>query len=228
MMKKTFEMIDLIKKNYNIDNDRLYIHGTSMGAIGTYAVIQKFSGMFAGGYAVCGWASPSIAPQLARVPFWAFHGDEDPIVSVDGSRGIYQAVLAHGGKQIRYTEFKGVKHDAWNYVNDNETYKWLLAQRKGDESVHRIPDKVSNIRAKVLKDQNIFIEWENISKADKDLWYYKIYRNNTLIGEADSNSLNFTDSSTAKNTTYDYKVSAVNYYFKESEPSSGVRLNSGD
>jgi hypothetical protein len=184
--------------------------------------------MFAGGYAVCGWASPSIAPQLAKVPFWAFHGEEDPIVPVEGSRGIYRAVLAYGGKQIRYTEFKGVKHDAWNYVNDNETYKWLLAQRKGEASVHNIPGKVSHVRAKALDDKNIFIAWENASKADKDLWYYKIYRNNALIGEADGNSLNFTDSTTAKNTTYDYKVSVVNYYFKESELSSGVRLHSGE
>ena len=223
MMKKTFEMIDLIKKNYNIDDDRLYIHGTSMGAIGTYAVIQKFPDMFAGGYAVCGWASPSIAPQLAKVPFWAFHGDEDPIVPVDGSRGIYRAVLAHGGKQIRYTEFKGVKHDAWNYVDDNETYKWLLAQRKG-APVNRMPDKVSNVRGKVINGKSIFLEWQSATKADNDLWYYKIYRNNTLIGETDSNSRNFTDSLTTKNTTYDYKVSVVNYYFKESELSSGVRV----
>jgi predicted peptidase len=71
-----------------------------------------------------------MAPQLARIPFWIFHGEKDDIVPVEGSRGIYRAVLAYGGKHIRYTEFKGVKHDAQNYVDNNQVYTWLLAKRK--------------------------------------------------------------------------------------------------
>ena len=130
MIRKTFEMIDLIKKQYNVDENRFYIYGISMGAIGTFGLIQKHPDLFAAGYAVCGWGNPEIAPQLSRIPFWLFHGEEDDIVPVEGSRGIYKAVLAHGGKKIRYTEFKGVKHDAWNHLNDNEIFTWLLAQKK--------------------------------------------------------------------------------------------------
>jgi predicted peptidase len=130
MIVKTFEMIDLVKKEYNLDENRYYIYGISMGAIGTFGLIQKFPNLFAAGYAICGWADPVMAPQLARIPFWIFHGEKDDIVPVEGSRGIYRAVLAYGGKNIRYTEFKGVKHDAQNYVDNNQVYTWLLAQRK--------------------------------------------------------------------------------------------------
>lgn len=226
MMKKIFEMIDLIKKKYNVDEDRLYIHGTSMGAIGTYAVIQKFPDMFAGGFAICGWSRREAAPQLSKVPFWAFHGEKDPIVPVEGSRGIYRAVLAYGGKQMRYTEFKGVKHDAWNYVDDNEIYKWLLAQKKGTVS-HHIPDKVNKVRGKM--DGNIIsLEWEKpaiASRPDNDLWYYKIYRNNSLIGEVDHNHVAYKDSlATSHTSSYEYKVSVVNYHFKESDLSAPVRI----
>src|SRR5688572_4401671 len=127
-------MMDSIKKYYNIDESRIYVYGISMGAIGTFGLIQKFPHLFAAGYAVCGWANTSMAPQLSGIPFWLFHGEKDDVVAVEGSRGIYKAVLAYGGKQIHYTEFEGVKHDAWNYVNDKEVIKWMLKQKKNSTS----------------------------------------------------------------------------------------------
>ncbi|MEO5563442.1 MAG: alpha/beta hydrolase-fold protein [Chitinophagaceae bacterium] len=131
MIKKTFEMIDLIKKEYNIDEDRIYVYGISMGAIGTFGLVQKFPKMFAAAYTVCGAADPKIAPQVAGIPFWMFHGELDDVVPVEGSRGVYNAVIALGGKQARYTEFKGVKHDAWNHLDDHEIITWMLAQKRG-------------------------------------------------------------------------------------------------
>ena len=220
MMKRTFEMIDIIKRKYNVDEDRLYIHGTSMGAIGTFGLIQKYHNMFTAGYAVCGWATPQMAPQLSKVPFWIFHGEKDDVVPVQGSRDIYNAVVANGGKQIRYTEFKGVKHDAWNYVNDDKTYRWLLAQRKGGSLLPK-PDKIVLITGK-LNGSNIGLEWKKPSST-KGLWYYKIFRNNTLIGEQDGDQLTFTDS-LASPGTHEYKVSAVNYHFKESDLSDGIQV----
>jgi poly(3-hydroxybutyrate) depolymerase len=224
MIKKMFEMIALIKKQYNVDEDRFYIYGISMGAIGTFGLVQRYPEMFAGGYAVCGWGDPEIAPQLSKIPFWIFHGDQDDVVPVQGSRGVYNAVLAHGGKQIRYTEFKGVKHDAWAHLNDNKICTWLLAQRKG--AVHGSPDKVSGFRTKVNENKKIFLEWDkpNTSNPDNNLWYYKIYRNNILAGETDSEHLNYTDSLADEGITNEYKISVVNYYFKESVRSASVQI----
>jgi hypothetical protein len=225
MIEKTFDMIDLIKKQYKLDETRFYIYGISMGAIGTFGLIQKYPDMFAGGYAVCGWGNPEIAPQLSTLPFWIFHGDQDDVVPVQGSRGVYNAVIAYGGKQIRYTEFKGVKHDAWAHLDNNRIYAWLLSQKKG--TVHGSPDKASGFQGKVVNGSKVFLAWTkpaNASGADNNLWYYKIYRNNTLIGEVNSDQLNYTDSLTNERTAYEYKISAVNYYFKESARSAVVRV----
>jgi poly(3-hydroxybutyrate) depolymerase len=221
MMKKTFEMIDIIKKLYNVDEDRLYIHGTSMGGIGTFGLIQKYPDMFTAGYAVCGWATPQMAPQLSQLPFWIFHGERDDVVPVEGSRGIYNAVVANGGKQIRYTEFQGVKHDAWNYVNDDKTYRWLLAQKKGASALP-MPNKITNVIGKV-NGSNILLEWEKPSSI-KGLWYFKIFRDNILIGEVDSDQFTFTDSLVTTPATYEYKISVVDYHFKESDLSDGIRV----
>lgn len=226
MIKKTFEIIELLKKQYNLDEDRFYIYGTSMGAIGTFGLIQRYPHMFAAGWAVCGWGDPKIAPQLAGIPFLIFHGEKDDVVPVQGSRGVYNAVLKYGGKQIRYTEFKGVKHDAWNYVDESKIYPWLLKQRKG-LAVNSAPGKVNGVSAKV-NGSNIQLQWQNAGdnlKADDQAWYYKIYRNKDAIAEVDGNQLTYIDSLPNKNATHAYRVSVVNYHFKESELSAPVNIS---
>lgn len=225
MIKKTFEMIALLKKQYNLDEKRFYIYGISMGAIGTFGLIQKHPNLFAGGYAVCGWGNPEIAPQLARIPFWLFHGDLDDVVPVEGSRGVYKAVLAHGGKQIRYTEFKGVKHDAWSHLNDNKIITWLLAQKKG--IVAGLPTKVAGMKAKVKEDNKILLEWAKPAQAstsNNTIWYYKIYRNKRLIAEVDSDLVAYTDSLATAKSVYEYQLSTVNYAFQESDLSGTARV----
>lgn len=225
MIKKTFEMIDAIKKQYNIDKDRIYIYGISMGAIGTFGLIQRYPDLFAGGYAVCGWGNPEIVPQLSKIPFWIFHGEQDDVVPVEGSRGVHSAVLAYGGRQIRYTEFKDVKHDAWSHLDNTEIITWLLKQKKG--ATHASPNEVIGIKAKVNEGNSILLEWKKpLSTSDPDniVWYYKVYRNNSMIAEVNNESVSYVDSLMEKCTACEYKISAVNYYFKESGLSAPVRV----
>jgi hypothetical protein len=228
MMEKTFEMIKLVREKYKIDEDRIYIYGISMGAYGTYNAIQTHPGFFAGGYAVCGWGNPKMADQLSKIPFWIFHGEKDDAVPVDGARGIYNAVVEYGGKQIRYTEFPNVKHDAWNYLDNSEICKWLLSQKKG--AVHMPPPKVINVNTKLNIGKGILVEWTNATRPgnlDDRIWYYKIYRNNSMIAEVEGRLAGFSDLNVQPGTVYEYKVSAVNYNFKESEISMPVRLTNG-
>ncbi|MDB5121233.1 MAG: hypothetical protein JWN56_2451 [Sphingobacteriales bacterium] len=222
MMAKTFEMIELLKKQYNLDPDRFYIHGTSLGAIGTYGVIRKNPDMFAAAYALCGNGNPQMAATLSTIPFWSFHGDADDVVPVAGSRDIYNEVVRIGGKQIRYTEYKGVGHDVWNYTPPEiKIDKWLLAQRKG-VIFSFLPDKVNGFKGNLNNDNKVFLEWDKpaseIIKNNK-LWYYKVFRNDLLIAEVDTDYSTFTDSLANNNSTYNYKISAVNYHFKESNTS---------
>jgi hypothetical protein len=144
------------------------------------------------------------------------------VVPVQGSRGIYKAVLTRGGKQIRYTEFKGVKHDAWNHLNDDQIIRWLLAQKKG--SVHRSPDQVATFRGKANSDKGVVLEW-NKPATGSDLWYFKVYRNNQVIAELDYDRVSYTDSLVDKHTAYAYQIAAVNYHFQESSLSPAVRIS---
>jgi predicted peptidase len=65
-----------------------------------------------------------------RTPLWIFHGDADDVVPVSLSRNIYNEIIKLGGKNTKYTEYPGVKHNSWENVSrENALLPWLFAQR---------------------------------------------------------------------------------------------------
>jgi len=128
---KTLALVDSLVKRYNIDTDRLYIYGISMGGFGVFSVLAKEKGKFAAGYAVCGGSSVSAAQQLLTTPLWIFHGEIDDVVPVSLSRDVYHEIIKSGGKNARYTEYAGVKHNSWeNVLKEKSLVEWLFAQKK--------------------------------------------------------------------------------------------------
>jgi len=227
MMKKTYEMLELVKEAFNLDTDRFYICGSSMGGFGTFGAIKKNPDLFTAAYVECANGKPDMAEIQVNIPLWMFHGSVDSIVPVKGARDMYNAVLEAGGTQIRYTEYQGVGHNVWDYTGHETTLPWwLLAQRKG--AVHDSPDGVINFQANLTNDKKVLLEWNmpaDLTNPDNKIWYCKIFRNGNVIKEADNIFTTFTDSTITSGNTYEYQVSAVNFYFRESEISPGVSVN---
>lgn len=226
MMLKTYEMLDLVELAFNLDYDRFYIYGTSMGGYGTYGVLRDNPDMFAAAYVQCGRGSSEIAPILAEIPLWIFHGSEDQAVPVEPARDLYQAILDAGGTEIRYTEYEGVGHNVWDYTANETTLKpWLLAQEKG--VVHGEPDRVINFEVNNAGQNMVSLMWDlptDTTKADNRIWYSRIYRNGNVIKEVYNDRTSYTDSTVITGETYIYQISAVNYFFKESVLVSGYSL----
>jgi predicted peptidase len=226
MMQKTFEMLDLAKQAFSLDYDRFYIYGSSMGGTGTYGVIGKNPDMFAAAYVECGAGNSEIGDIVAQIPFWIFHGSVDPVVSVSYAGDMYQAVLAAGGTQIRYTEYEGVGHNVWDYTGNETTLNyWLLAQRRG--AVHGVPDALSNVSARLDDEQHVLLEWEfppDLSNPDNQIWYTRIYRDGEIVKEEYNDHFAYTDTSVSGGFTYHYTLTGVNYFFKESSPSNELPI----
>jgi predicted peptidase len=122
--------VDELIKQYAIDTSRLYLFGISMGGFGVFSVLDKNPGKFAGAYAVCGGSDPTAAAIVMRTPLWIFHGDADDVVPVNLSRNIYNEIIKLGGKNTKYTEYPGVKHNSWENVSrEKELLPWLFSQR---------------------------------------------------------------------------------------------------
>jgi predicted peptidase len=145
--------LDAAAREFRVDPDRVYLTGLSLGGAGTWSLAAQHPGRFAAVVPVCGWIVPmegrpeyardiresgfdpaepygSAARILRGVPIWIWHGTDDLAVPVTESRAMKAALDAAGGN-ARFSELKGVGHNAWDPAyRSEELSRWLLAQRR--------------------------------------------------------------------------------------------------
>ena len=130
----TLKLVDSIMVAYNINPNRLYVYGISMGGFGVFSILAKEKGKFAAGYAICGGSNTKAAADLLETPLWIFHGETDDVVPVALSRDVYKEMIKLGGKKVHYTEYPGVKHNSWENVSREKSLEpWLFSQHKNSK-----------------------------------------------------------------------------------------------
>ncbi len=128
--KRAIAILDEVMKKYNVDPDRQYLTGLSMGGFGTWAMAAAYPQRWAAIVPICGGGNPKIAPTIKHIPCWCFHGDADKVVPPQASRAMIDALKQAGGNP-KYTEYPGVGHNSWDPAyNTDELYTWLLQQRR--------------------------------------------------------------------------------------------------
>jgi predicted peptidase len=124
------EILDTLLGEFPIDRSRLYLTGISMGGYGSWDLAARHPEKWAAVAPICGGGDPKTAPRMRDLPIWAFHGAKDPIVNVERSRAMVEALKAAGGSP-KYTEFPDAGHDSWTPAYRlPEFLPWLFAQRK--------------------------------------------------------------------------------------------------
>jgi predicted peptidase len=115
-----------IVERYPVDENRIYVTGLSMGGFATWTLATEFPGRFAAIAPICGGGIPHRAPLLSRLPIWAFHGAQDPIIPLRYSQEMINAVNAAGGSAT-LTIYPDAGHDAWTETYKNpQLYEWFL------------------------------------------------------------------------------------------------------
>ncbi|MEB2775271.1 prolyl oligopeptidase family serine peptidase [Algoriphagus sp. D3-2-R+10] len=128
--KLVFEAIEALDEQENIDKNRRYITGVSRGGYGTWHFITARPDLFAAAIPVCGEGDTSLASKITQVAVWAFHGEKDRNVPVNGSREMIEAIEAAGGNPL-YTEYENEGHNIWYQVSsDPDLWPWLFTQHK--------------------------------------------------------------------------------------------------
>jgi predicted peptidase len=145
-----FHMID----EFEVDTNRLYVTGTSMGGFGTMTYLEYFNAynpdalQFAAAAPSGGaWFNPDSVEALSDTPIWISHGALDNVVGVDAARTTFNAlagrdldatispdITAGFGPTsiegtIRYTEYPDGMHGIWNRMyRSPDFYDWMFAQ----------------------------------------------------------------------------------------------------
>lgn len=128
-----YRLILKIQKENNIDSNRIYLTGLSMGAWGAWNLAFAHPEMFAAFVPIAGFVDrvPMIENcKIKDIPIRMFHGLLDDVVNVDYSISMYKK-LKNCNKDIELTIFDDANHDSWSRVYDSkEIYDWMLQQIK--------------------------------------------------------------------------------------------------
>lgn len=109
-------VFELVRKEFNVDEDRMYLWGHSMGGAGTYHLAEQHPDLWAAlGVAA---PAPSVDPAqleaFKHVPIIVLQGDEDPLVT--RTREWVAKMKAIGMEHV-YVEVKGGDHS--RFINSN-------------------------------------------------------------------------------------------------------------
>jgi predicted peptidase len=84
--RMALEIVDSLRREFAIDERRIYVTGQSMGGAGAWNMLANRPHFFAAAAICCGGESPDDGTGSIDTPVWNFHGDSDQTVPVASSR----------------------------------------------------------------------------------------------------------------------------------------------
>jgi predicted peptidase len=119
-------LVEKIIAGYNVDRQRVYLTGLSMGGYGTWALSIAYPEKFAAIAPVCGGGDTTKVHKIKDIPVWVFHGAKDNAVPHERSVEMVEALQKAGG-EVKFTLYPDANHDSWTETYDNpELYEWFL------------------------------------------------------------------------------------------------------
>ena len=133
-MAMLIELLErLLTTEPDIDQDRVYATGVSMGGYGTWDLVSRKTEWFAAAMPICGGADIRQAAKLRDLPVFIHHGDMDGAVPVWRSRSMIAALRNAGSHVARYTEYPGCGHGSWiPAYGDEKNFDWLFVKKRAE------------------------------------------------------------------------------------------------
>lgn len=126
------EVLEYVKKNYNVDESRIYVCGMSLGGYGTLHFAGKYADKITAAVAICGGGNVKDGCKLATIPLWIQHGDVDYIVPMSESKKVVDAIKkCDENADVTLTIIKGGNHgNVERLFHEDAMYDWLFKQKR--------------------------------------------------------------------------------------------------
>lgn len=118
-----------VRRDYKIDETRIYLMGHSMGAIGTWFLGAKYPDIWTALGTVAGTGNPQSIARMKHIPQFVVHGDADPTVPVGGSRAMVAEMKKLGVDHV-YVEVPGGNHTDIAVPNFAAMFEFFAAKKK--------------------------------------------------------------------------------------------------
>jgi poly(3-hydroxybutyrate) depolymerase len=103
------QVLQRVRQQYKIDENRIYLMGHSMGGIGTWKIAAKYPDIWAAIGPISGSGAPATIERFRHVPEVVVHGDNDATVNVSSSRNMVEK-MKELGAEVKYIEVAGGSH----------------------------------------------------------------------------------------------------------------------
>jgi len=128
---------------YDVDPQRVYLTGLSCGAFTAYEYAARYGDdQIAAMAPIAGEARPAwltAGCTLGEVAIWAFHGDRDDVLDVQGTIEPMNDLMDCPGLPepgVELTIYPGVDHDSWTRTYDltagHDIYAWFLGIERAE------------------------------------------------------------------------------------------------
>ena len=133
--QRSMNIVEWVKAHYNIDTNRFYVIGMSMGGYGTIEFTGTYPDKVAAAMAFCGGANLRNGYcGLNQVPLWILHGTADRDVHIRESEKVVNSMKQCGPTpRLIFTRLQGVNHGGpARAFYLAEPYEWLFSHNLQD------------------------------------------------------------------------------------------------
>ena len=118
---------------YNIDQNRIYATGLSMGGRCTWKQVLAMPDTFAAAVVVCGRTNTYDFSEILDMPIWMFHGAMDDTVAFQNINRIVSELYEQEHRYFKLTVYPYLSHDVWTTTYAKpEVYEWMLSHSLED------------------------------------------------------------------------------------------------
>lgn len=134
-VEDAIRILRLVIKKYNIDENRVYIHGLSNGGGAVYQAVKRAPWLFAAVLPMSaindgGIINDGLAAEVGKLPVWVFQGGQDRNPSPSRTYNTIKN-LREAGAVVRYYLYHHLGHGTWNTAyNEPDFFSWILQKRK--------------------------------------------------------------------------------------------------
>jgi chitodextrinase len=134
-VEEAIKLLRLIIKKYNVDPNRVYIHGLSNGGWGVNQALKRAPWLFASALTMSAVSDAEIPqhnqlPEVAKLPLWIFQGGQDTNPTPSKTFN-WVKKLRDAGAVVRYYLYPSLGHGTWNTAyKEPDFFSWILSQRK--------------------------------------------------------------------------------------------------
>lgn len=145
-------IVRLLSEKYKIDQNRIYIHGLSIGGFAVYQAIKRAPWLFAAALPMSAVHEAGFIfkhnqqNKVIHIPLWVFQGGTDKNPSPSYTQNVVTK-FKNAGATPRYTVYSTLGHVVWNKAySEPDFFSWMKSKNKAN--IHAYKGITSIVRSK--------------------------------------------------------------------------------